>query len=197
MALDSINADDNDHEKCEPTSPLQRAMNVIYTMMRNRVYMDGGARNFVGLIFYGTKATKNEINFKNVFEYHWYGVHFSNASVRLKYFIFLKRFGGIDVERLHDVHRFVQDPDALVAELHGFTERSVDTEKNESSLYRALWLCNFCFSSVKFEENDEKTIWLFTRDDNPHRNNRVLKSKLEQRFEVCMIKSAIETPCTN
>ena len=93
---------------------------------------------------------------------------------------------------MHDIKRIAQDPGALVDELKGFVEPVVDNKRNESPLDRALWLCNFCLSTAKFQEHDEQTIWLFTNDDDPHRNNAILKLKLEKRFEVCTLSQCID-----
>jgi len=140
--------------------PFQTAMDIAFLTLKRRVVTDSGSGSSVGLVFYNTKDKKNENGFENVFEFH--------------------NLGGISVERIRDVRNLEQESNVRkFQKTHGGFTPGPD----DCPLERALWLCNFAFSGMKFQPHDEAKVWIFTCNDQPHNGSSQAKVKLSKRME--------------
>ncbi|GBG24518.1 ATP-dependent DNA helicase II subunit 1 [Hondaea fermentalgiana] len=141
-------------------TPFQAAMDVAFLTLKRRVVTDGASGSQVGLVFYNTKDTKNENGFENVYTLH--------------------SLGGIVVDRIKEVRLLASSSEcAKFAEAHCGPAPLPD----DCPLERALWLCNFAFSTAKFTKQDDQKVWLFTNNDNPFFDSDAAKVKLQKRME--------------
>lgn len=129
----------------EDLTLFQKCMNVIQKMYQHKIY--GSDKDFLGIVFFGTEKNNTGEDFKNIFMF--------------------QDLEQPSAERIKHIEAFSQsyNPKKFNKEYGHSTDFELD---------KVFWYCSNMFSLLT-QKIDQKRIMMFTRDPDPHRDNKSLQ----------------------